>query len=644
MAAVAAAAVVSHINPRQDFPAWLAAHGVSLSVAEAVDRELGIGDYEAFLACAEQPHVRAEMFAAARERLPFAFYAVLRRLTEASSPKGHDGAGGGLQAAGNAAAFQPFLSGLLDAIVLMLNSLSQELLHSAERFSCLEPALYPVVSLDDGEGEHVPYPGTVVDVADDYEAVVVDSCVTEEAQDVADEEEEPLVEPGDGSAMDIVPHPGGDNSSGCMAWRGAAIKLEHNSEASTKVPLAGADEPRQEPPPIAVYAASCVSTKELLAEVKLEKDEFLRDDRVGCLDQRENVFDDGERGDGAEPDDWNLSVEAGVVVHSVEIGSSDSRNFIGMSADLEMPHQTGEPREQPFHRASPAPTGLGRDSGWVRRGSVTLAGAAAAAGQGGRVGGAGTRSAGSLYALGARGHCHAGASGVAPDRLGEQLQLSPDSRGFQPRAGGGAAGVQRTGHRREDCKRDKCAFPGVNQDNVTLINYFRNGRGLIDHGATPLAFAGTAGVSAASAARQCRVDGLHPEPVGARAHCVARLHPSSAQLQLPCRIAVEKPYQCRVCGQKFRHLQYFRKHERTHAGEVLFTCEECGKVFLQSVDLIRHRRIHTGEKPFVCVECGMTFRLKHHLLGHQQRHVREKERELDVVMLMPPPDAAAATE
>ncbi|XP_061415194.1 zinc finger protein 45-like isoform X1 [Lethenteron reissneri] len=153
--AAVAAAVVSHINPRQDFPAWLAAHGVSLSVAEAVDRELGIGDYEAFLACAEQPHVRAEMFAAARERLPFAFYAVLRRLTEASSPKGHDGAGGGLQAAGNTAAFQPFLSGLLDAIVLMLNSLSQELLHSAERFSCLEPALYPVVSLDDGVASHL---------------------------------------------------------------------------------------------------------------------------------------------------------------------------------------------------------------------------------------------------------------------------------------------------------------------------------------------------------------------------------------------------------------------------------------------------------------------------------------------------------
>ncbi|XP_075928458.1 uncharacterized protein LOC142930176 isoform X2 [Petromyzon marinus] len=146
MAAAAVAAAVSSINPRQDFPAWLAAHGVSLSVAEAVDRELGIGDYEAFLACAEQPHVRAELFAAARERLPFAFYAVLRRVTEASSPKRHDGAGGAggvLQATAAATAFQPFLSGLLDAIVLMLNSLSQELLQSAERFSCLEPALYP---------------------------------------------------------------------------------------------------------------------------------------------------------------------------------------------------------------------------------------------------------------------------------------------------------------------------------------------------------------------------------------------------------------------------------------------------------------------------------------------------------------------
>ncbi|XP_032823260.2 uncharacterized protein LOC116949738 [Petromyzon marinus] len=160
-AAVTAAAPVAlpGVDPRQDFPAWLAAHGVSLSVAEAVDRELGIGDYEAFLACAEQPHVRAEMFAAARERLPFAFYAVLRRVTEASSPKRHDGAGvggaggGGLQVAAAIAAFQPFLGGLLDAIVLTLNSLSHELLQSAERFSCLEPALYPLLD-DGGETAH----------------------------------------------------------------------------------------------------------------------------------------------------------------------------------------------------------------------------------------------------------------------------------------------------------------------------------------------------------------------------------------------------------------------------------------------------------------------------------------------------------
>nr|XP_032822950.1 zinc finger protein 316-like isoform X1 [Petromyzon marinus]XP_032822951.1 zinc finger protein 316-like isoform X1 [Petromyzon marinus] len=155
--AAVAAAVVSHINPRQDFPAWLAAHGVSLSVAEAVDRELGIGDYEAFMACAEQPHVRAEMFAAARERLPFAFYAVLRRVTEASSPKRHDGAGGacggGIQAT-SVMAFQPFLSGLLDAIVLMLSSLSQELLQSVERFSDLHGLLYVTAEEKAEESSH----------------------------------------------------------------------------------------------------------------------------------------------------------------------------------------------------------------------------------------------------------------------------------------------------------------------------------------------------------------------------------------------------------------------------------------------------------------------------------------------------------
>ncbi|XP_078728776.1 uncharacterized protein LOC144944476 isoform X2 [Lampetra fluviatilis] len=636
MAAVAAAAVVSHINPRQDFPAWLAAHGVSLSVAEAVDRELGIGDYEAFLACAEQPHVRAEMFAAARERLPFAFYAVLRRLTEASSPKGHDGAGGGLQAAGNAAAFQPFLSGLLDAIVLMLNSLSQELLHSAERFSCLEPALYPVVPLDDGEGEHVPYPGTVVDVADDYEAVVVDSCVTEEVQDVADEEEEPLVEPGDGSAMDIVPHPGGDDSSGCMAWRGAAIKLEHNSEASTKVPLAGADEPRQEPLPIAVYAASCVSTKELLAEVKLEKDEFLRDDRVGCLDQRENVFDDGERGDGAEPDDWNLSVEAGVVVHSVEIGSSDSRNFIGMSADLEMPHQTGEPREQPFHRASPAPTGLGRDSGWVRRGSVTLAGAAAAAGQGGRVGGAGTRSAGSVYALGARGHCHMGAAGVAPDRLGEQLQLSPDSRGFQPRAGGGAAADQRIAGVWSG--RLSGGYKPTEQTWTDAHDRCEDQASVTDLAATRHAqLPGKARSDPQPGASGQLGGGSWRWPGTTRSERHRRLgetggggggggggEPFEILPDAEGQSAVARGYQCMECDAWFHYQHCLHKHQRTHTGEKPFMCEECGRRFAQSSNLLQHKKTHTDSKPYVCDLCGKRFSRSFNMARHKSLHKRQR--------------------
>ncbi|XP_078448939.1 uncharacterized protein LOC144717330 [Lampetra planeri] len=65
-----------------DFPAWLAARGVGPRAVVALESALGIGDYAALRACAEHGALRAELIAAARDRLPFGCYAVLRRLVE----------------------------------------------------------------------------------------------------------------------------------------------------------------------------------------------------------------------------------------------------------------------------------------------------------------------------------------------------------------------------------------------------------------------------------------------------------------------------------------------------------------------------------------------------------------------------------
>ncbi|XP_078733059.1 uncharacterized protein LOC144947670 isoform X2 [Lampetra fluviatilis] len=168
------AACAVEVNPRGDFPAWLAARGMKPTFADAMQRELGISDYEELLACAEDAQVTAELLGTARDRLPFALYAVLRRLVLALAPtrrRGRrrrgttPGAGGDSDDEGEerrgsvdeddeeagacgprcegALASRAVLGSLLDAIVATLSSLSRELLQSAQRFRCLEPALEP---------------------------------------------------------------------------------------------------------------------------------------------------------------------------------------------------------------------------------------------------------------------------------------------------------------------------------------------------------------------------------------------------------------------------------------------------------------------------------------------------------------------
>uniref|UniRef100_UPI00358DDD9E uncharacterized protein isoform X3 n=1 Tax=Myxine glutinosa TaxID=7769 RepID=UPI00358DDD9E len=121
---------------RRDFPRWLNSRGVSTEVARALDTELGIRDHGALSACAADLQVRAELFAEARRRLPFGFYAVLRRIVVSAAPQGqglflqpsvndgHPDAGG--------------LSSLLHVLVVLLDGLSRELARSARKLSSLE--------------------------------------------------------------------------------------------------------------------------------------------------------------------------------------------------------------------------------------------------------------------------------------------------------------------------------------------------------------------------------------------------------------------------------------------------------------------------------------------------------------------------
>uniref|UniRef100_UPI00358FFE71 uncharacterized protein isoform X3 n=1 Tax=Myxine glutinosa TaxID=7769 RepID=UPI00358FFE71 len=123
------------LDPYRDFPAWLTSRGMNHRMARALEMELGITDYDALLACARPMNVRFELLAVAKERLPFAAYAVLRQVLEGCPLEG--GTSG--ESCGFRCSTSPHaaIAALLDAIVTTLSGLSQELFHSAQRFSCL---------------------------------------------------------------------------------------------------------------------------------------------------------------------------------------------------------------------------------------------------------------------------------------------------------------------------------------------------------------------------------------------------------------------------------------------------------------------------------------------------------------------------
>ncbi|XP_078733150.1 uncharacterized protein LOC144947714 isoform X1 [Lampetra fluviatilis] len=155
MASVAQRRRSSSVDPHGDFPAWLASRGMKLTFAEAMERELGISDYEELLACALAPQVRVELFAAAKERLPFAFYAVLRRIADSLvHEEGGTGEGGSVA-----------LGGLVETIVAMLSALSDTLHHAAQRFISLEPGIAAGEELSQSESVKSEITATVAGAA-----------------------------------------------------------------------------------------------------------------------------------------------------------------------------------------------------------------------------------------------------------------------------------------------------------------------------------------------------------------------------------------------------------------------------------------------------------------------------------------------
>nr|XP_032810088.1 zinc finger protein with KRAB and SCAN domains 7-like isoform X2 [Petromyzon marinus] len=568
-------AIASILEPSEDFPAWLETQGVNAEVARAMDSELGIRDYGVLRACVGDGLVRAELLAAARDRLPFGFYAVLRQVVKTlQGTEPHDGAGTP-RWDDDAAASSPgdvTLGGLVEVLLALLSGLSRELLLSMRRLGggsggdggggggC-------------GDGSGNGGDGRVFsgDSPPDPEGLASDSRV-------ADEEE--------GTASVKNEYSGYDATTVfANAEHRSPTQMEDYDEHCYNHL---SEEPRQNP----TTAVDGNSPNGMAHNIKLET--FEGEESRAAL---------GGEGSGRlcwEETEAHHSVAAGTAANSgsqladatTVFANAEHRSPTQME-DYEEPRQTpttavdgnssnGVPHNIKLEtfEGEESRAALGGEGSSHLRWEETEAHHSVAAGTAAN---SGSQLAGKLldktpldYVKDDR---HTPAESLVPhpnqfDRQWRQQQQEPQHQVMG-----------------EDRVSTDCAATSTTA-NPRLPASWR------------------AAVNTAAARRRSREPGDGIIGIG-RGVGIGGVGAGRGG---------ERRFECPQCGRHLSRYEALVFHMRTHTGEQPFSCDVCGRAFSLHSNLKVHRRTHTGERPHRCDVCGRRFAYRSSWKRHQRTH------------------------
>ena len=85
----------------------------------------------------------------------------------------------------------------------------------------------------------------------------------------------------------------------------------------------------------------------------------------------------------------------------------------------------------------------------------------------------------------------------------------------------------------------------------------------------------------------------------------------------------ERPFECVICGEKFRQKGNLTQHLLTHQ-EGKFKCDQCDYKSTQKCHLVSHLLTHSGVKPHKCDRCEFSATRRADLVIHQRSHTGER--------------------